>query len=85
MSQTIAQIFAFLFSEGFGELDDPADGASGACQDATGTGMGEGEGANDVSSQIDDEDQLLGTSEKVMCRAALQPEEIICRTLLSLP
>ncbi|XP_074574397.1 midasin-like [Curcuma longa] len=27
-------------------------------------GMGEGEGVNDVSDQIEDESQLLGTSEK---------------------
>lgn len=27
--------------------------------------MGEGTGTNDVSDQIQDEDQLLGTSEKV--------------------
>lgn len=34
-------------------------------QDASGTGMGEGTGTNDVSDQIQDEDQLLGTSQKV--------------------
>ncbi|CAN0878069.1 MDN1 [Linum grandiflorum] len=41
------------------EVDD--DGAS---KEVGGTGMGEGEGRNDVSDQITDEDQLLGASQK---------------------
>ncbi len=36
------------------------DGAEGDWKDASGTGMGEGIGAKDVSEQIQDEDQLLG-------------------------
>ena len=67
VSQTIEQIFLFLLLEGFGGKSDEAeDESSGPCQDAAGTGMGEGEGTNDVSNQIEDEEQLLGASaEKV--------------------
>ncbi|XP_068635226.1 midasin isoform X2 [Aristolochia californica] len=66
MTEMLASVFASIYLEGFGtpeshELDD-SDG--GKTQPASGTGMGEGEGFNDVSDQIDDEDQLLGTSEK---------------------
>ncbi|XP_078434368.1 midasin-like protein isoform X2 [Wolffia australiana] len=63
-SKTIAQIFVLLFSEGLGGKADEREeeDASGPCEDATGTGMGEGDGANDVSNQIEDEDQLLGAS-----------------------
>uniref|UniRef100_A0A1D1XHG4 Midasin n=1 Tax=Anthurium amnicola TaxID=1678845 RepID=A0A1D1XHG4_9ARAE len=64
MSHMLAQIFALLFSEGFGDLEEPVDDTSHISQDATGTGMGEGEGLNDVSDQISDEAQLLGTSQK---------------------
>ncbi|CAA6669952.1 unnamed protein product [Spirodela intermedia] len=64
VSQTIAQIFAFLFSEGFGGLDDPADDASGACQEATGTGMGEGEGANDQNDGAENADKAPSKTDK---------------------
>ncbi|MQL83108.1 hypothetical protein Taro_015594 [Colocasia esculenta] len=64
MTNMLAEIFALLFSEGFGDSKEQVDDTAPIPQDATGTGMGEGEGMNDVSDQIDDEDQLLGTSEK---------------------
>ena len=35
-------------------------GEDGKFQESEGTGMGEGQGARDVSDQIEDEDQLLG-------------------------
>ncbi|KAA8540261.1 hypothetical protein F0562_024176 [Nyssa sinensis] len=66
MTHVLANIFASLYSKGFGispedQLDDSTHDVT---QDANGTGMGEGAGMNDVSDQINDEDQLLGTSEK---------------------
>ncbi|KAF8388344.1 hypothetical protein HHK36_027010 [Tetracentron sinense] len=62
----LANIFASLYSKGFGSsAEDQVDDTScDISRDAKGTGMGEGAGLNDVSDQIDDEDQLLGTSEK---------------------
>ncbi len=35
-------------------------GEDGKFKESDGTGMGEGQGARDVSDQIEDEDQLLG-------------------------
>ncbi|XP_058077090.1 midasin isoform X2 [Magnolia sinica] len=65
MTYMLACMFTSIFSKGYGTAEGKVDDASGNMpQDATGTGMGEGEGVNDVSDQIDDEDQLLGTSEK---------------------
>lgn len=66
MTYALANIFASLFSQGFGTTEDQEnDSMKERTQDASGTGMGEGAGLNDVSDQIEDEDQLLGTSEKV--------------------
>lgn len=67
LAYALANILASLFSKGFGipakgEEDEDNQDKS---QDASGTGMGEGVGVKDVSDQITDEDQLLGTSEKV--------------------
>ncbi|KAI3814816.1 hypothetical protein L1987_14461 [Smallanthus sonchifolius] len=63
VTHTPAEIFASLYSQGFGCSTENQEEDNGA-QDATGTGMGEGAGVKDVSEQIEDEDQLLGT-EKV--------------------
>ncbi|XP_030490703.2 midasin isoform X2 [Cannabis sativa] len=62
----LADVLASLYSKGFGICnEDQVDDAScDSFQDASGTGMGEGEGKNDVSDQITDEDQLLGASDK---------------------
>ncbi|KAL2892752.1 Midasin [Bienertia sinuspersici] len=64
LTHRLAEIFASLFSEGYGvRTEDQADDTQGdKTQDASGTGMGEGAGVKDVSNQITDEDQLLGTS-----------------------
>lgn len=67
VTHVLANVLASLYSKGFGisakdELDDTAHNMS---EDASGTGMGEGAGMNDVSDQITDEDQLLGALEKV--------------------
>ncbi|KAG7997478.1 hypothetical protein I3843_01G213100 [Carya illinoinensis] len=66
VTHVLANVLASLYSKGFGisakdELDDTTHNMS---QDASGTGMGEGAGMNDVSDQITDEDQLLGALEK---------------------
>ena len=62
----LANMFALLYSKGFGTPEGQVDNSGNdTTQDAHGTGMGEGEGVNDVSDQIDDEDQLLGTFDKV--------------------
>lgn len=66
MAHVLADVFSSLFAKGFGIPEDQInDSGNEIKQDATGTGMGEGAGLNDVSDQINDEDQLLGTSEKV--------------------
>ena len=58
--------FLALIDKGFckppPERDDPEDDGKGD-QMEEGTGMGEGEGTDDVSNQIEDEEQLLGLQE----------------------
>lgn len=63
MTRVLADVLASLYSRGFGVSTE--DQVSNGTQDASGTGMGEGVGAKDVSDQITDEDQLLGASNKV--------------------
>ncbi|AET01690.2 midasin [Medicago truncatula] len=65
-THVIANILVSLFSKGFGRLTENQedDGTLDKSEDASGTGMGEGVGLNDVSDQITDEDQLLGTREQ---------------------
>ncbi|GLT49686.1 hypothetical protein SLA2020_232280 [Shorea laevis] len=65
-TQVLANMLAALYSKGLGNLakDVEEDSKHDLSQDASGTGMGEGAGKTDVSDQITDEDQLLGTSEK---------------------
>ncbi|MED6173694.1 hypothetical protein PIB30_118574 [Stylosanthes scabra] len=62
----IATILASLFSKGFGvSTENPdEDGNANTSEDASGTGMGEGVGLKDVSDQINDEDQLLGSRDQ---------------------
>ncbi|KAK9066170.1 hypothetical protein SSX86_013491 [Deinandra increscens subsp. villosa] len=60
VTHALAEIFASLYSQGYGCPPENQEEDNGA-QDATGTGMGEGAGVKDVSEQIEDEDQLLGT------------------------
>ncbi|KOM26933.1 hypothetical protein LR48_Vigan346s001500 [Vigna angularis] len=64
-THVIANILASLFSKGFGiSPDDQEEDGIDTTGDSNGTGMGEGVGLKDVSDQIADEDQLLGTSEQ---------------------
>ncbi|XP_039050353.1 midasin-like [Hibiscus syriacus] len=66
LTHGLANIFAALYAKGFGvSPKDQEDGThDDMTKDANGTGMGEGAGVKDVSDQIEDEDQLLGASEK---------------------
>ncbi|PON47074.1 Midasin [Parasponia andersonii] len=62
----LADVLASLYSKGYDICNEDQD-SNASCdsyQDASGTGMGEGVGKNDVSDQITDEDQLLGASNK---------------------
>ncbi|MCH86128.1 midasin, partial [Trifolium medium] len=65
-THVIANVLVSLFSKGFGTSaeNNEEDGTLNTSEDASGTGMGEGVGLNDVSDQITDEDQLLGTREQ---------------------
>lgn len=66
MTYGLVNVLASLFSKGFGTVEEQEnDGANEGTKDASGTGMSEGTGVNDVSEQIEDEDQLLGASDKV--------------------
>jgi len=62
----LSNLFNSLYTEGFCITKEEENGEAGGekFEDADGTGMGEGEGKKDVSDQIEDEDQLIGTSEK---------------------
>jgi hypothetical protein len=66
-THVIANVLVSLFSKGFGTSaeNNEEDGTLNTSDDASGTGMGEGVGLNDVSDQITDEDQLLGTRDQV--------------------
>ena len=46
---------------------------AGIFKEQEGTGMGEGEGAKDVSDQIENEDQLLGAQQK-----GQEDQQVLC-------
>eukprot|EP00271_Cylindrocystis_brebissonii_P001039 TRINITY_DN11285_c1_g4_i1.p1 TRINITY_DN11285_c1_g4~~TRINITY_DN11285_c1_g4_i1.p1 ORF type:complete len:1537 (-),score=554.30 TRINITY_DN11285_c1_g4_i1:474-4448(-) len=62
----LGNLFCTLLAEGFCAAKEEADGGEGGEDgnfvEGTGTGMGEGEGKKDVSDEIEDEEQLLGTT-----------------------
>lgn len=65
VTHVLANMLASLYEKGLSVLSkDLEDGSDDLSQDASGTGMGEGVGKKDISDQITDEDQLLGTNEK---------------------
>ncbi|KAL2243207.1 UNVERIFIED_CONTAM: Midasin, partial [Sesamum indicum] len=65
VTYALANMFGSLFADGFGTTEDQEDDSvKEVTQDANGTGMGEGAGLNDVSDQINDEEQLLGSSQQ---------------------
>jgi len=63
----LLSIFNKILARGFcrrpDEPEDEGDSAEGPPEEKEGTGMGEGEGNKDVSNQITDEEQLLGTKD----------------------
>ncbi|KAJ4774203.1 Midasin [Rhynchospora pubera] len=65
MTNDLGEVLMLLFTEGFGSAEESTetDGTAGT-EDVKGTGMGEGEGAKDVSDKIEDESQIVGTEEK---------------------
>lgn len=85
MTHTLAKDLALLYSRGFGtSLEDQVDESGHATsENARGTGMGEGEGINDVSDQIIDEDQLLGDSAKVKIQLLTTPFDALYLFVLS--
>lgn len=89
VTHALAEIFASLYSQGFGGPTETQEEENGGddTKDTTGTGMGEGAGIKDVSEQIEDEDQLLGT-EKVPSQFPNMPlpchlVSLFCRLIIS--
>lgn len=65
LSYVLTNLFCSLYSEGFCLTKEEESEASGTkFEEADGTGMGEGEGQKDVSDQIEEEGQLLNSTEK---------------------
>lgn len=66
MGYVLSNLFVSLCTEGFcNTKEEEGKEAANKFDDADGTGMGEGEGKKDVSEQIEDEEQLMGGTEKV--------------------
>ncbi|ORX62530.1 hypothetical protein DM01DRAFT_1278333, partial [Hesseltinella vesiculosa] len=65
MNYCMINSFTLIIAKGFcspeGMEDDEADSGDMDGQMTAGTGIGEGEGAKDVSEEIEDEEQVLGT------------------------
>jgi len=63
ISVNLLQFIIFLFEHGLGSKSEEDDGqeGEGKTEWASGTGMGEGDGAKDVTDQIEDDSQLEGT------------------------
>ncbi|KAI3964519.1 hypothetical protein MKW92_001685 [Papaver armeniacum] len=64
MTHMLANVFASLYSKGFGIPPGGEDESGDKSKEVTGTGMGEGEGEKDVSEQITDESQIDGAQNK---------------------
>eukprot|EP00850_Spirogloea_muscicola_P001971 SM000007S20931 [mRNA] locus=s7:964636:998915:+ [translate_table: standard] len=66
LGYVLANLFCALFKDGYcTPVEEKAgDEGGGQMEDAGGTGMGEGQGRKDVSDEIEDEEQLVGTEEK---------------------
>lgn len=65
MTYIVSKLFGTLFQEGFCIKEAEQEQVSNI-EDDSGTGMGEGQGKTDVSHEIENEDQLLGSSQKVL-------------------
>src|SRR5690606_15557281 len=56
----VMKIFTSLFKEGYCAKEEESEGtSSGQVEFSEGTGLDEGEGINDVSEQIENEEQVL--------------------------
>ena len=66
LTYVLLNIFATLFKQGFCGKDDEqeGEGEGDGMEFSAGTGMDDGEGINDVSEQIDQEDQLLNDKDR---------------------
>ncbi|KAJ4772445.1 Midasin [Rhynchospora pubera] len=65
MTHALGEVLMLLFAEGFGSVEEPTETDGTACtRDVKGTGTGEGQGVKDVSDEIEDESQIVGTEEK---------------------
>merc|ERR1712226_472321 len=64
ISNCLVHMICVLFEQGFGgkmEEDESGDGDGAKNEFTSGTGMGEGDGAKDVTEEIEDDAQLEGT------------------------
>ncbi|CAM6097712.1 unnamed protein product [Calypogeia fissa] len=65
LGYVLSNLFVSLYTEGFcNTKEEEGKEAANKFDEAEGTGMGEGEGKKDVSEQIEDEEQLMGGTEK---------------------
>ncbi|KAI5058508.1 hypothetical protein GOP47_0026678 [Adiantum capillus-veneris] len=79
LSYVLGNLFEELFQEGFCKTQAEAEQELASnVQEACGTGMGEGQGKTDVSDQIEDENQLLGSSEKDLQEDRAREDKDMC-------
>ncbi|KAK3265915.1 hypothetical protein CYMTET_25433 [Cymbomonas tetramitiformis] len=69
LTSVLMSLYGGLFQEGFCKQGEEGEGQSGEGQgkledDLDGTGMAQGEGKKDVSDEMENEDQLMGTKEE---------------------
>ncbi|XP_026437070.1 midasin-like [Papaver somniferum] len=64
MTHMLANVFASLYSKGFGIPPGGEDESGYQSKETPGIGLGDGEGEKDVSAEITDEDQVRGTQNK---------------------
>ncbi|GJP54985.1 hypothetical protein CLOM_g13979 [Closterium sp. NIES-68] len=69
LAHVLANLFTALFLEGFctpkdAQEEEGGGKGAGKFEEEEGTGMGEGQGKTDVSDEIEDENQLIGTQDE---------------------
>ncbi|CAI5516502.1 unnamed protein product, partial [Closterium sp. Naga37s-1] len=79
LTHVLANLFTALFVEGFctpkDAQEEEAGKGAGKFEEEEGTGMGEGQGKTDVSDEIEDENQLMGTQDEKQVRIS---HSILC-------
>ncbi|CAG8469891.1 6305_t:CDS:10 [Ambispora leptoticha] len=66
LAYVLINSFTTIFTKGFCMPAQEGEACEGAAQDGVqGTGIGEGEGSKDVSEEIEDEEQVLGTQDGI--------------------